>query len=90
MTISIALPSLASVAVWGVLILATNALTWQISRIWNDRSWEADVRKRASWCLNSPHLYAGEPIQIPQRPTADISIYRARPYAEREEMELAA
>ncbi len=85
MTVTIALPSLASAAVWLAIILATNAVTWQVSRIWNDRSWEADVRKRAAWCFRAPHLHAGDPLQVPSRPTTDIALYRVRPYGDRDE-----
>lgn len=75
--LTIVLPSLASIAVWGAIILATNAVTWQVCRIVNDRSWEADVRRRAAWCFRSPHLHAGE-ANIIERPSPGIATFKVR------------
>lgn len=88
-TVYISIPSAATHAVYLAILFSAVMITWQVSRVVSDRSWDRDVRRRARSQLVMPWV-APAPADVLTRPSPNISLYRVRPYADREQELLAA
>jgi hypothetical protein len=63
--------------------------SFMAGKVVSDRDWNRDVRRRARSQLEMRWV-APAPADIIQRPSTDISLYRVRPYADRNDELLAA
>jgi len=88
-TIIIAIPSVAVHAVYLAILFSVVLITWQVSRVVADRSWDMDVRRRARSQLQMAWV-APAPADVIYRPNPEIAIFKACPWRRTEEEELMA
>lgn len=63
-SVTFSLPSLASVTVWGLIILLTAYFSFHAGKLYEERSNRSDLQKRSAWLIRSPHMAEGEPIVV--------------------------
>ncbi len=84
MTVTLVIPELPNASVWAILFVScglTGYVTHWLTRVFTDRSWERDIRKRVAQQLSAPWYCPGEPIVV-DRVSAEVSIFKRRPYRE--------
>jgi hypothetical protein len=88
-TVYISIPEGVVHATYLALLFLVAVGSWQIRGVTKDREFESDIRRRTRSQLLMPWV-AEAPADVLTRPSPNISLYRVRPYADREQEILAA